>query len=69
MKVYARDINVVMSSGGVERVTPVVVSNHSRDVMDSSSTVVDADADTKNRGTSLSQIKTVKKRFVTAITL
>jgi len=42
MKVCARDTGGVMSSGGGERATSVVVSNHLRDVMDSSSTVADA---------------------------
>ena len=70
MKVCARDTCGVMSSGGGERVTPVVMRNRSRDVMASSSTVVDADvdADAEDGGTSLLQIKTVRKRFVTAIT-
>ena len=68
MKVYARDTSGVMSSGGGERDMPAVSSNCLRDVMASSNTVVDADADAEDRGTSLLRIKTVRKRFVTAIT-
>ena len=68
MKVCARDTGGVMSSGGGERVTPVVMRNRSRDVMASSSTVFDADADVEDGGTSMSRIKTARKRFVTAIT-
>ena len=41
MKVCVRYIGGVMSSGGGERVTPVVVSNRSRDVMAPFSTAVD----------------------------
>ena len=68
MKVCARYIGGVMSSGGGERVTPVVVSNRSRDVMAPFSTAADADADAEDRGTSLPRIKMVMKRFLTAIT-
>ena len=46
MNVCARDIDGVMSFSGDERATPVVVSNHSRDVMVSSSMVTDTDTDT-----------------------
>ena len=45
MKVCTRDTGGVMTSGGGERVTPVMMSNRSRDVMTSSRTVVDADAE------------------------
>ena len=68
MKLCARDTGGLVSSSGGERVTLVVVSKSSRDVMASSSTVVDADADAEDGGTSLLRIKTVRKRFVTAIT-
>ena len=45
MNVCARDIYGVIFYSGGERVTPVVASNRSRDVMASSSTVADSDAD------------------------
>ena len=55
MKVCARDACGVISSGGGEIVTPIVVKNCSRDVIHFSSTVDDADADTDDDdgGTSL----------------
>ena len=68
MKVCVRDTCKVMSSGSGERVTLVVVSICSKDVMASSSIVADADADAEDEGTSLSRIKTVRKMFLTAIT-
>jgi len=70
MKVCVRDTGGVMSSGSGERVTPVVVSNRSRDAMASSSMVadVDDDVDAEDGDMSLSQIKTARKRFVTAVT-
>jgi len=64
MKVCVRDTCGVMSSGGGKSVTPVMVINRLRDTMASSSTVPDAE----DRDTSLSRIKTVRKRFVTAVT-
>ena len=67
MKVCARDTGGVLSSGSGERVTPIVVSNNSRDVMVTSSTITDADADAKDEVTSLSRIKTVRKWFVTTV--
>ena len=67
MKVCARDTGGVMSSGGDETVTPIVVINFSRQAMASSIMVVDDDTDTKDGGTSLSRIKMARKRFVTAI--
>ena len=61
-----------MSSGGSERVIPVGVRNHSSNVMASSSTVAnddaDADADTEDGYTLLLRIKTARKSFVTAVT-
>ena len=59
-----------MSFGDGERVTPVVANNCSRDGMASSSMAVDADddADAEDGDTLLSLIKTVRKRFVTAVT-
>ena len=48
MKVCTRDTGGVMTSGGGERVTSVVMSNRSRDVMASSRTVGDADADAED---------------------
>merc|ERR1740124_1392962 len=59
-----------MSSGGSERVMPVGVRNHSSNVMASSSTVTndDADADAEDGYTLLLRIKTARKSFVTAVT-
>ena len=68
MKVCVRHTCKVMSSGSGERVTLVVMSIYSRNVMASSSIVADADADAEDKGTSLSRIKTVRKRFVITIT-